>query len=197
MVSKLYLLPTMIFVSIATVFATCKKHYCAPITYNFRIGITATPASDSIFLTDTLWFTIDESNQLRDTSTNNIIDFSSAGNLSFVFGIRQVFSAQNVLPAAGSFNYIIKKGALVSSSDTSLLREFVLIEENNRYKLEVGFVPKQTGTYRVLVENSANVYLRNNSCVKGNFSVKFTNLDQHFYLGYNIWGDGVYYFKVR
>jgi len=193
---KVLTVAALIFIYVAAVFATCKKN-CNNTTYNFKAGIIATPITDSIFLNDTLWFTIDESTQLKDTITNSFIDFKNAANLSFVFGIRLVISSQNFIPAAGAFNYIIKKGNLISSVDTSLFREFLVSEEGNRYKLQVGFLPKQAGIFRVLVENSSNVYLRDKSCYKANFAAKFTNADQHFYLGYNIGGDGVYYFKVK
>jgi hypothetical protein len=151
---------------------------------------------DSIALNDTVWFKIDESVQLQDLSTNNLINFSNAANLSFVFGINKVISATVVLPTADSFSYFVRKGVNVSAIQLDLIREFKPIEEVGRYKLEVGFIPQKKGIFRVLIENSSNVYTRDKPCDKADFAVKFTNADQHFYLGYNIYGDGVYYFKV-
>jgi len=187
---------TLIFIYVATVFATCKKN-CNNTTYNFQVTINAVPDNDSILINDTVWFSIDESTELRDLTTNNIVNFNGATNLSFVFGIWKVISAQSLQPAAGSFTYFFKKGNFVSPVDSTFLREFALVEEINRYKLQVGFIPKQTGIFRILVENSANVSSRNVSCAKANFAIKFVNTNQHFYLGYNIWGEGVYYFKVK
>jgi hypothetical protein len=139
---------------------------------------------------------MNESTQLQDLNTNSIVDFSNAANLSFVFAIGKVILATSVLPAADSFNYVMRKGVNVSSIQLDLIREFKPVEEAGRYKLEVGFIARKKGIYRVLIENSANNYTRDKPCDKAGFAVKFTNADQHFYLGYNIWGDGVYYFKV-
>jgi hypothetical protein len=60
----------------------------------------------------------------------------------------------------------------------------------------LGFVSIKKGIFRVLVESSANVYTRYKPCIIAGFGIKFSNPDQHFYLGYNISGEQVYYFKV-
>jgi hypothetical protein len=170
--------------------------FCDGNNYTFRASFTASPPIDSIAINDTLWFTLNESVQFQDISTNNIINFSNAANLSFVFGVRKVISATEVLPAADSFTYILRKGVNVSSIQPDLIREFKPVEETNRYKLDVGFVARKKGVYRVLIENSTNNYTQNKPCDKAAFLVRFTNTDQHFYLGYNISGEGIYYFKV-
>ncbi len=187
----------VILIFAVSIYSSCKKRSsCNQNNYNFQTNITASPGGDSIQLQDTLWFVIDDSVQLRDMNTNTLINFSNAVNLSFVFGIRQVMSGTSVLPAADSFHYYIKKGVNIASLDPSRLREYMLQEENGKYKLQVGFIPQSKGIFRVLVENSANVYTHDIPCDKASFAIKFINADQHFYLGYNISGEGVYYFKV-
>lgn len=187
----------VILIFAVSIYSSCKKRSsCNQNNYNFQTNITASPGGDSIQLQDTLWFVIDDSVQLRDMNTNTLINFSNAANLSFVFGIDKVISATIILPAADSFQYIFKKGNNIPPLRPDELREFKLAEESNRYKLEVGFIPKSKGIYRVLVENSANVYTHDNPCDKASFAIKFINANQHFYLGYNIYGEGVYYFKV-
>lgn len=187
----------IICIYIFSVYSSCSKRInCNQNIYSFRVNFTAIPAIDSIALNDTVWFTMNESTQLHDISTSNIIDFSNAANLSFVFGMGKMVSATSVLPAADSFNYVMRKGVNVSSIQLDLIREFKPVEETGRYKLEIGLVARKKGVYRVLIENSVNNYTYNKPCDKASFTVKFTNADQHFYLGYNISGDGVYYFKV-
>jgi hypothetical protein len=139
---------------------------------------------------------MNENTQLQDLNTNNTVNFSNAANLSFVFGMRKVISATEVLPAADSFSYVMRKGVNVSAIQLDLIREFKPVEEGGWYKLEVGFIVRRKGIYRVLIQNSANNYTHDRPCEKASFAVKFTNADQHFYLGYNIYSDGVYYFKV-
>jgi len=193
------MLRSLILISIYffSVYSSCNKGiFCNQNTYSFRANFTATPGIDSIVLNDTVWFIMDESVQLQDLNTNNLINFSNAGNLSFVFGINKVISATVILPAADSFSYFVRKGVNVSAIQLDLIREFKPVEEVGRYKLEVGFIPRKKGIYRVLIENSSNVYTRDKPCDKASFAVKFTNADQHFYLGYNISGEQVYYFKV-
>lgn len=187
----------LIGIYIFSVYSSCNKSiFCSQNTYSFRANFIASPETDSIALNDTLWVTMNESTQFQDLSTNNAIDFSNAVNLSFVFAMSKVFSATSIFPAADSFSYIMRKGINVSSIHLDVIREFKPVEEAGRYKLEVGFIARKKGTYRVLIENSANVYTHDKPCEKAGFAVKFTNTDQHFYLGYNISGDGVYYFKV-
>lgn len=180
-----------------SVYSSCSKQgSCDQTIYSFRLNISANPGIDSVALFDTVWFKIEESTQLMDLISNKIVDFSNAGNLSYVFALRKVISATEVLPAADSFHYFIKKGVNIPSLDPTRLREIKLIEEAGKYKLDVGFIPQKKGIYRVLVENSANVYIRDKPCIKAGFAIKFINADQHFYLGYNISGDQVYYLKV-
>ncbi len=196
MATKKYFVAILISIFLATVFATCRKNNCKQSVYNFKVGIKARPNIDSIALSDTLWFTINESNELSDVNLNRPVLFKNAANLSFVFGIRKVISAQTIQPSVSSFNYVIRKGTNIQPFDPLLFKEFQLVEENNRYLLEVGFIAKEKGIFRVLTESAANVYTRDNQCDKAGFSIRYVDTDQHFYLGYNISGEGVYYFKV-
>jgi len=196
MVSKTHTLAILLLTYITSVFATCKKENCSENNYSFLLGVQARPDTDSIRVGDTLWVRIDESNQLRDQSTGQVIDFSEAANLSFVFGLGKVISAIQVDDAAAFFDYYIRKGKYVGSFNTSRFRNFGLDELNGRYYLEIGFIPKQTGIYRILIERAANVYTRRRLCDRSTFSPEFQNTNQHFYLGYNISGEGVYYFKA-
>ena len=179
------------------VYSSCNKNGpCNETVYSFKLNISANPGTDSIAVNDTLWFKIDESTQLTDVFTNRVVDFSNAKNLSYVFAIHKVVSSVSFTPAADSFLYVIKKGQYAGSLNPTYLREYLLQEETGRYKLEVGFIPVKKGVFTVLVENSANVYTRDKPCIKAGFGIKFSNPDQHFYLGYNISGEQVYYFKV-
>lgn len=180
-----------------SVYSSCNKNGpCNETVYSFKLNISANPGIDSIAVNDTLWFKIDESTQLNDFISNKTVNFSNASNLSYVFAIRKVISATEVIPAADSLSYFIRKGNNITSLDPTIFRVFGLAEETDRYKLEVGFIPQRKGIFRVLVESSANVYTKDKPCIKAGFGIKFSNADQHFYLGYNISGEQVYYFKV-
>lgn len=187
----------ILLIAFVSLCATCHKRIdCTQNIYNFKVGIKALPNTDSIPLNDTLWFAINESTELQDLNLNRPVPFKNAANLSFVFGVWQVLGARELQPGVSSFDYVIKKGVNIRPLNPSFLKEFQLAEESNRYLLEVGFIPRTKGVFRVLTENAANVYTKDNPCDKASFSVNYVDTDQHFYLGYNISGEGVYYFKV-
>ena len=187
----------LIGISWLSVYSSCGKNGpCNETVYSFKLNISANPGIDSIAVNDTLWFKIDESTQLTDVFTNKVVDFSNAKNLSYVFGIHKVVSSVSFTPAADSFLYVIKKGQYAGSLNPTYLREYFLQEETGRYKLELGFIPIKKGIFRVGLETAANVYTRDKPCIKAGFGIKFSNADQHFYLGYNIYGEQVYYFKT-
>lgn len=196
--NKNVIIGALILTSVICICGDCNKRKdCNELPYAFSTTIRAQPITDSINLSDTLWFVINDSVVLRDARSGEYVNFRNAKNLSLVFGIRKVISATNRPAAADSFQYYVRKGSLVSpSSNADLIREFRLIEEGNRYKLEVGFIALRQGVFDILVENSSNVYT-DWTCRKASFSIMFSNTDQHFYLGYNISGGGVYYFKVK
>jgi hypothetical protein len=184
----------------ATTYSSCKKGGigCNDRQYVFNIGITASPGFDSIRVNDTLWFNMNESSTLTDQLSGQQVNFSGAQNLGFAFGIRSVISASQVLPAADSFSYFVREGINIDPPNPSYIRNYQLKESGGFYKLEVGLIAKKKGVYRVLVENSANIYTRDRPCDKATFQVQFLNPDPHFYLGYTTPAAGaqVYYFKV-
>lgn len=188
----------LIIIFYISVYSSCSKtKECDRSTqYAFKLNISATPGTDSINLGDTLWFIINESTQLYDFISNATVDFSEAYNLSYVFAVHKVVSSTNFTPAADSFQYVVKTGQYVGSLNPTYLREYSFKEEGGRYKMEIGIVPQKKGVFTVLVETAANVFSRKHPCSKASFGIKFSNADQHFYLGYNISGEQVYYFKV-
>lgn len=164
--------------------------------FAFTLPVSVSPGTDSINLGDTLWIKIEDSTLLYDSLSNSFINYSQAGNLSYVIAFLKVISATELLPVADSFNYVIKTGSYIGSLNPAALREYQPNEQIGKYTVELGIIAQKKGTFRVTIVNSANVYSKGYPCAKASFGVRF-NQDQHFYLGYNIWGPGVYYFKVK
>lgn len=181
-----------------SVYSSCSKNNrCDRKSVLFKLNIAALPGTDSINLGDTLWFKIDESTKQKDYINGDTVDFSNATNLSYVFAIHKVISSTSFTPAADSFAYVIKTGNYVGSLNPTYLKEYSFVETGGRYKMEIGFVPQKLGIFRVGLESAANVISSKLPCVNATFEIKFSNPDQHFYLGYNISGEQVYYFKVK
>ncbi|MBS1758777.1 MAG: hypothetical protein JST23_01540 [Bacteroidetes bacterium] len=164
--------------------------------FAFTLPVSVSPGTDSINLGDTLWIKIEDSTLLYDSLSNSFINYSQAGNLGYNFAFLKVISATELLPIADSLVYIIKAGYYAGTLNPLAMRAYRLMEDKGKYNLELGILPQTRGVYRVMVEPSANVYSKGYPCAKTSFGVRF-NQDQHFYLGYNIWGPGVYYFKVK
>jgi hypothetical protein len=165
--------------------------------HSFELFIKASPNLDIINIGDTIWFSIDDSNFLKDLHTSELINYKGAANLSTPLAVFEILGPQSLAEAANQFEYIIKKGHLIYNYGVNLISEIVFIESDIRYQLEVGIVPKNIGVFKVLFTYAANVYTHSDGCLKATFQFVFNNTDQHFDLGYNISGPGVYYFKVR
>jgi hypothetical protein len=179
------------------VHATCTKRIDCTKSYSFELGIKAIPNQEIVNIGDTIWFSINDSNYLKDLFTAEIVNYRSAANLSVPIGFLEVLAADNHVEAANRFEYIIRKGSLVSNYRPNLIREIAFIESNNRYQIEVGVIPKTSGTFRVIFSNAANVYTNSDGCQKSKFNFVFKDTDQHFGLGFNVIGPGNYYFKVQ
>jgi hypothetical protein len=189
---------------VASLHFNCNKRFdCRGAVYNFEIGIRAFPDKDSIRVGDTLWLEVNEPTTLNDVQTGRAIDYSGAANLGSAVGF-QAFSrneSQFVTPAAGKFNCLVLKGTETSNVDSNLYHEFLFAEINSEYVFVLGIVPKESGIFRLVFSNAANVYREDDRCTKANFTLNFKDTDQHFYLfpgGANTpAGGGTYYFKVN
>lgn len=189
--------------AVALNFSTCTPRFdCANTTYNFEIGVKAYPDEDSIHVGDTIWFEINESTALKDIQSGKIIDYSGAINLGSAIGFGKYMGINNATEAANSFNYILITGILVNNPNTLQIREFLFVQQNDRYLFKLGIIPKEVGVFGVGFSNAANVYRKNDACTKANFTINFKGTNQHYYLNPNFQGGppptgGDYYFKVN
>jgi hypothetical protein len=196
--------PLVGFLTLISIYATCHKRLdCVNTVYSFQLNIKAYPNADSILLGDTIWVEIDESTILKDALSGNMIDYSRASNLGTEIGFQAYSSVtgQFTVNAANKFDFIISKGKRVGSMDESVDRQFLFNEEIQHYVFKLGIIAKETGIFRFLVSNAANVYRMNDKCTKASFAMYFQNISQHYYLNPNFPGGpvapgGDYYFKV-
>lgn len=198
--SVVYLCCVYIFINAST----CKKGSpCKQANQYFEFGVKATPNFDSITVNDTIWTVIDESVNLLDKGTNSIVDFSNAVNLSTNIGFQKaIFSpVLDFVPSVSKFNFELIEGIEINNTNAALYREYRFLEVNGRYKLKVGIVPKDTGIYRIVFGNAANVYRKTGGCTNAFFEMNFKETNQHRYLipgyGGNTVKGGDYYFKVK
>ena len=185
-------------------YSTCKKNgSCTESRYSFEIGVKATPNSDSLLINDTIWLVLDEPVNLLDKTTNTVVDYSNSANLGSAIGFQKAIFAPtlNFIPAVEKFVFRNIEGIETNNSNPSLLKEYLFTENNGRYKFKLGVVAKDTGIFRFVFSNAANVYRKNNSCTKAFFEINFKETNQHRYLipgfgGSTVKG-GDYYFKVK
>jgi hypothetical protein len=184
--------------------STCKKDgACIESKYSFEINVKAVPNSDSINVNDTIWLVLDESINLLDRTTNSSVNYDNAANLGSAIGFQKAifFPSLDFIPSAAKFNFILIDGQETSNANATLFREYLFSENSNKYKFRLGVIPKDTGIYRFVFSNAANVYRKNDNCTKASFEINFKQTNQHRYLipgfGNNTSKGGDYYFKVK
>jgi hypothetical protein len=194
----------LMMVGFASLQFQCNKRLgCEKNVYGFSMGITAYPDKDSVKVGDTIWFDINEPTTLNNGQTGNMVDYSGAANLGCVVNFDRLSAANEFTEgSAGKFQILLNKGIQTRSIDSSFAREYLFREENKFYLFEIGIIPKDTGTYRILFSDAANVYRKKDNCTKAVFYLLFKNTDQHYPLNPFYNGDTTligrdYYFRVN
>lgn len=200
-INKFYLATVLIFCNIFTSIR-CTKNTCLQSNYSFKIGVKATPDIDSININDTIWLEIDEPTTLLNIENGAFVNYSNATYLGSNLGFQQILSATQFRSAADDFGFVLLKGLETSNANSSLYRDYRFAEENNRYRLKLGIIPKRLGVYRLLFGSVANVSRNNSNCERASFQIDFKDTDQHYYLfpghsGNPPLSSGLYYFKVK
>ena len=106
-------------VSILISASTCKKGSpCTQTNQYFEIGVKAIPNYDSIKVNDTIWTAIDESVNLLDKSSNSLVDFSNAVNLTtyIAFQKAKFVPTLDFVPSTSAFNFLIVEGEETSNA---------------------------------------------------------------------------------
>jgi hypothetical protein len=199
---RAHIVSILLLIGIASLQFQCNKGLrCAETVYGFGISIKAYPDNEILKIGDTLWFDINEATTLKD-GTGNMVDYSGAVNLGCVVNFDRLSPANQFTEAsADRFRFLLNKGQQTQSIDATFAREYLFREENGLYLFQLGIIPKDTGTFRVLFSDAANVYRKQDKCTKATFSLLFKNTDQHYYLSPFYNGDTSlvgrdYYFKV-
>jgi hypothetical protein len=169
------------------IWASCNKSFdCRGTIHNFEAFYKAYPDRDSIRVNDTIWLELKTSTQLRDRTTNEMVDYSGAANFGTVIGYVELMggdaSDPGAIAAANHFENILVNGSSVPPLRPDQLREFLFEEENGMYLFKVVIVAKKKGVYLIGAGDAAGVYQRSNSCRKSDFKLTFENTDQHLYL---------------
>lgn len=183
MVTK-YLMRSIIYCSLIIGNAGCRllSSECANTVYSFELAIKAFPDSESIEVGDTIWFQINSSTQFKDESSGTFIDYDKAENLGSYLSFRSIEADKFRSIGVDKFDFILKKGVEVTSSDIKLRKEYLFPDIGNRYQFLLGIVPKEKGTFSVLFSRAANVYRSDDECTKAAFAINFVDTDQHYEL---------------
>jgi hypothetical protein len=180
----------------------CSKD-CLDETYSFQIYVKGYPVMDSVAVSDTVWFEINESTSLKDLTRNSIIDFANATNLGSAIGLDELLGSSQRKDAVTDFSYVLVWGSETNSVNPARFKEYIFKEEANKYIFKLGIVPKKQGIFRIGFSDAANVYRKNNSCTKANFKIFFKDTNQHLYFNDQNFGittplpSNMYCFKVK
>jgi hypothetical protein len=163
--------------------STCRKN-CVERNYSFSINVTARPNLDSININDTIWLELDALTSLTDNNSGNTIDFSNAGNLSTVIQAGRFVGGNilnpGVVDADNEFEFTVIKGTALQNN-SGVITEIKPIENNGRYLVKCGIIPKAKAIYGIAISNAANVSRITEKCDKAGFSITFANTNQHLY----------------
>ncbi len=206
MATKIFTVAMLLIITMASTFSTCRKGGlgCANTVYNFHIGVKAFPDNAWISLNDTLWLEVNAPTSFTDISSNIIINYSGASNLGSAIGFGEFNGKDSVIEAANFFDYILINGSKVDNPFVTKIREYLFVQQNDRYIFKLGVIPKNKGVFGLGFSNAANVSRANDKCTKASFIINFENTKQHYYLNPNIDASNTdttkpsasYYFKV-
>ena len=163
----------------------CTKD-CTAIYYKFELPVRIFPDTDNLQLGDSLTIIIDESNSFVELQTGTLVPFKRAANLgSAISFVRRDLTTGSFEYVANDFEFTLLKGKSVKSTNCSITREYLFIEENDRYRFHLIIKPKKPGQYQIVFSRSGNTYRESAPCDKANFTInlKETNHNRHL-LGY-------------
>jgi hypothetical protein len=152
------------------------------IYYKFELPVKILPDTDTLHLGDSLTIIIDESNSFVELQSGTLVPFKRAANLgsAISFGRRDLTTGSFEY-AANDFDFTLVKGKEYREINPSLTRTYLLLEENNRYRLHLVIKPQKPGLYKIILSNSVNTYRESAPCDKANFTtiLQETNHNRH------------------
>jgi hypothetical protein len=173
-------------ISYLGIWASCNKSFdCRGTAYAFEAFFKAYPDKDSIRVNDTIWLELNTSTELRDITTNQMVNYSGATNFGTAISYVELMggdeSDPGAIAAANHFENILVNGSSLQSLNPEQVRVFTFEEKDGMYLFKVGIVPKKTGLFLIGAGNAQNVQQKN-SCRKSHFELTFRDTDQHLYL---------------
>ena len=147
---------------------------------------------------------------LKDKTTGNMIDYSSAGNLgttlSFGEFIGGSISNPGGIAAVSSFGYKLITGDEISTYLPEQVKAYNFIETPGMYNFKLAIIAKKKGIFAISVGNAANVFRKDDKCTKAAFAIPLKETNNHIYFlqqnrpGYTPSGlelTNMYRFKVK
>jgi hypothetical protein len=154
--------------------------------YSFQDSILIQPSTETISQGDTLWLSCEIPKTQKDLNTGNIVEYSNAKNISFVFKIQKILGKNSSDYFLDNFEVFIKDGIMIKNHNTIGALEVQPINEANGYMYKVALVPKKNiakGIYFFFYSQIGGVYDS-----KGNnasYDIGLKCKDQHLNLYYD------------
>src|SRR5438874_6663466 len=162
---------------------SCKRP-CVEATYQFQMTESFSPEIDSVRLGDTLSVQSSHSTIFSDSSNGSIrqVNFSNSLLSTNVRILQFPDTSSSVIGAVANFNIMIDNGKATGNDNIpSENRGFYYQELNSDYVLKLRFIALKKGTYSMSVGNSLGVINAKNGCIKGNFEIENSNMNNHLF----------------
>lgn len=163
-------------------FSNCRKR-CVEANYNFEIAAYFQPQDETVNVGDTLWITSESSAIMKDTNTNQLIDFSGATNLGTALGIGELlFTSDSIRGAVDAFDYITLAGDFYTDKDASpsKVKQVRYWEQNGNYLFKIGLIPKMKGIHSVSLADATNTIRKDETkCERTDIKITYGNENKH------------------
>lgn len=171
------------FLFILVINSGCPKP-CIEANYSFNVNAQITPDTDSVHVGDTVFLISNFSSKLKDEMSGDSITYSNSDGIGSDLSILKL--ATGVYPgqdAVKKFGFISILGRIYNDPNIpspNRVQQLTYEEDNNKYQLKIGIIPKETGLYYLGVDNGLSIGRKSiHSCEKAAFSISLNNTNQH------------------
>jgi len=158
---------------------------CIEANYSFAVNAQIICKYDSIPIGDTIFLISSFPVQLTDINSNKLINYDNSTTIGSDLGIiKLVSNFPGQEDAVDNFNFFNVIGSIYNFKDIPRPNKFQQLnyaEDNGFYKLKIGLIPKQKGTFYLGIGDGLSTGRRNSRfCEVANFNVTINNSNQHF-----------------
>lgn len=154
-------------------------------SYTFPVTAGFTPEQDSIRVGDTLFLVSEFPTALVPLGGQQPVDYSGSTGIGSTLNLLRLESGRTSTPAVASFEYVNVWGRIYNSTDIpspERVQQLRFEENDGKYKLRVGLIPKEPGIYSLIVGNGlSNGRFFGDRCLRAAFQITVDNPNPHMH----------------